>query len=88
MHYLQIALERKGFISDIDDQQWWQFGPSTFDCLLSFQAILSTCTFCLVNIQMKVFTADCDKIPLGNRPLLKRGQLQISINRLICIALA
>ena len=37
VHYLQIALEKQGFISDVDDQRWWQFGPSTLDCVLSFQ---------------------------------------------------
>lgn len=41
VHYLQIALENKGFISDIDDQRWWQFGSSTFDCVLSFQVACS-----------------------------------------------
>jgi len=37
VHYLQIALERQGFISHTDDQRWWFFGSSTHDCVLMAQ---------------------------------------------------
>ena len=37
VHYLQVALEKQGFISDTDDQQWWMFGSSTYNCVLMAQ---------------------------------------------------
>jgi len=35
---LQRLLERKGFDCDEEDIEWWQFGPSTEQALLVFQA--------------------------------------------------
>ncbi len=45
MHYLQIALEKQGFISHTDDQRWWFFGSSTFECVLMAQVTSITLCF-------------------------------------------
>ena len=37
VHQLHVALERKGFIPDEEDQRWWMFGSSTHDCAITLQ---------------------------------------------------
>ena len=38
VHELQVALNGAGFFCGDDDEQWWQFGDSTYAALVTFQA--------------------------------------------------
>jgi len=38
VHALQVALENAGMSCGDDDEQWWQFGDSTYSALVTFQA--------------------------------------------------
>ena len=46
VHELQIALERRGFVTDEDEQRWWQFGSSTHSALETFQVGGFPCNMC------------------------------------------
>ena len=38
VHSLQIALSRAGFSCHEEEEEWWQFGDTTFSALITFQA--------------------------------------------------